>query len=233
MASSSDENGGIRNWEAGWGGGYIEVSKRSSTSAVTTVAQFIRHSGVRPGSRVLDLGCGHGRVTELLVQRIPDLEVTGVDLTWELLDEFLVQPGTNGCRLHLVQANMDAGGLPFRDEEFDLAISSRVFHYLSHPIACLKEARRVVRPGGSVLISVPNRLNPVKALAYKRARLYSPTEVAAWFSAAGFLEVEAGSMCFFPSLKRGHKLAALCEHLDRLPLLGLLGGNVLVAGRIA
>ena len=233
MAGSSDRDDGIRSWETGWGGGYIAVSRRSSTSAVTTVEQFIRHAGIRPGSRVLDLGCGHGRITELLVRRVPDLQVTGIDLTRELLEEFLVEPGTNGCTLRLVHADMDADGLPFGDGEFDLAVSSRVFHYLTRPVETLREARRVVRPGGSVLVAVPNRLNPVKALAYKRARLYSPAEVAAWFADAGFTEVRAGSMCFFPSLKRGHGLAALCERLDRLPGIGLLGGNVLVSGRVS
>jgi len=227
-----DDNGpGPRRWSVGWGEGYIAVSTMGSTTAVTTASNFIRHGVIGRGARVLDLGAGHGRVTELVIRAVPDLSVVAVDLTQQLLENFAVSAGVNGCRLDRVRANIDATRLPFRDDHFDAAVSSRVFHYLGDPPATLGEAMRVVKPGGRVVVSVPNRNNPIKRLTYRRARLYSPLDVAEWFHHCGFEAVRVASMCFFPSTRRWRRMAAACEAAARVPGARLLGGNVLVSGR--
>jgi ubiquinone/menaquinone biosynthesis C-methylase UbiE len=221
-------NGDAR-WEPGWGGGYIAASRIGSTSAFTTASNFVRLAHLRPGSRILDLGCGHGRITQLVAKLVADLDIVAVDLTRDLLDSFVLQPGDNGCRLQLLQVNLE-GGLPFGDGRFDAAVSARVFHYLSDPIACVRDAGRVVRPGGRVVISVPNRMNPIKYATYHRARLYSPAQVAGWFNAAGFRNVTKESMCFFPSTRGWRNLASMAEVLRYVPLVKLMGGNALVWG---
>lgn len=232
MMTKSDKGNQVNDqWQPDWGSGYITVSKRGSTSAVTTAKNFIRYAKIHPNSRVLDMGCGHGRITELLVKRVPSLDIVGVDMTRQLLDDFLIESGMNDCNLELVQANVDVDGLPFDDNEFDAAVSSRVFHYLSDPVSCLFEAYRVIKPGGVVVISIPNKMNPIKYLTYKRAKLYSPFEVAGWFRTCGFHNITFKSVCYFPSTYRWHSLASFMEILDRIPLLKFLGGNVLVWGQ--
>ena len=218
-------------WQPDWGSGYITISKRGSTSATTTAENFIRCARIYPNSKILDMGCGHGRIIELLVRRVPSLDIVGVDMTRQLLDNFLLGSGMNDCNLELIQVNMDTDGLPFDDNEFDAAVSSRVFHYLSNPISCLLEAHRVVKPGGVVVISIPNKINPVKYLTYKRARLYSPFEVDGWFRACGFHNITFKSMCYFPSIYRWHNLASSMEVLGRIPLLKFFGGSILAWGQ--
>jgi len=219
-------------WQTQWGSGYIALSKMGSASAEITAKNFIRCANIKPMSKILDMGCGHGRVTELLVKHTAGLDVVGIDLTRQLLDSFGIESGTNDCDLMLVEANIEVKCLPFADGEFDAAVSSRVFHYLHDPMACLMEARRVVKVGGVVAISVPNRLNPVKWLTYRRAKLCSPAEVAHWFSACGFHHIAVRTMCFLPSSFSWHGLAYATELAGELPALGMLGGNVLVCGSV-
>jgi len=218
-------------WHPDWGNGYVAVSKRGSTSALTTAKNFILHAKIHPNSRILDVGCGHGRITELIVERVSGLDIVGVDMTRQLLDDFLVESGTNGCNLQLVCVNAEVDGLPFNDNEFDAVVSSRVFHYLFNPISCLLEAHRIVKPGGVVVISTPNKLNPLKFLTYKRAKLYSPFEVAGWFRTCGFHNVTSKSMCYFPSAHYWHNIASFVEIFSKIPLLGFLGGSGLVWGQ--
>jgi SAM-dependent methyltransferase len=124
----------------------------------------------------------------------------------------------------------DATKLPLADDDFDAVVSSRVFQYLPDPLLGVREALRVVKPGGVVVISVPNKLNLIKHLTYKQ-RLYSPFEVRDWFQMCGLQDIEHGSMCFFPSSVRWNGLASLLEIAGRIPFIKYFGGNVLVKGK--
>ena len=61
-------------WQSHWTS-YIETSKRASSSAVITADNFIKRAEIARGARILDMGCGHGRITELIVQKVPDLDI--------------------------------------------------------------------------------------------------------------------------------------------------------------
>ncbi len=207
---------------------YIRVSIRHSSSAIVTARKFIEMAGISGGSAVIDLGCGHGRIVEILVETVPSLNVVGVDMSRNLLDNFMVKSGTNGCRIELICG--DIARLPLADNSFDAAVSSRVFQYLPDPVLGVREAFRVLKPGGVFVVAIPNKLNPIKYLTY-RASLYSPFQVRDWFKTCGFEEIECGSMGFFPSSGRLKGMAAFLEAADNIPLVKHFGGNVLVSGR--
>jgi SAM-dependent methyltransferase len=230
MNAHENDQADTSRWQTNWSDGYIRVSKRGTTSAYVTAERFIESVGMSPQTRLLDMGCGHGRVTELMASGVPELDIVGIDLTEEFFSKFLLKSGENGCSLELKRVDIDAEGLPFPDNIFDAAVSSRVWQYLSHPERAVSEAFRVVKPGGRVAISMPNRLNPVKVLTYKRAKLYTPGEAKVWFEKAGFQDVKATSMCFFPSTRKWHGLASFVEGFGRLPAINNFGGNVLVSG---
>ena len=96
-------------------------------------------------TRVLDIGCGEGALHDAL-PRAARLRLVGLDASAALL------------RAHprpKVQA--DARLLPFRAETFDAAVMVNMLHHLDDPMAALKEARRVLAPGGVLLASAISR----------------------------------------------------------------------------
>jgi len=98
------------------------------------------------GRRVLDAGCGGGRTAAWLVEQGAD--VVGIDVSAELL---------RLARDRLPEASFVladlAEPLPFEDGAFDLVVSSLVMHYLRDWTPTLRELRRVLRPGGVVVLS--------------------------------------------------------------------------------
>ena len=101
-----------------------------------------RAVGPLHGDRVLDLGCGTGRLGMLLADR---RSVTGVDLSHQML---LRARAAGGDRLALVQGS--AFALPFRQATFSAAVSGFVLRNLDDLTAAFHELARVLRPGGRV-----------------------------------------------------------------------------------
>ena len=100
----------------------------------------------RPPSRVLDLGCSDGRLAEQL--RALGHHVTGVDIAAsegvkERLDRF-------------VQADLDQGIPPEVDESYDVILAADVLEHIRRPGDVLDQARALLAPGGSLIVSVPN-----------------------------------------------------------------------------
>ncbi len=103
---------------------------------------------VRPGLTVLDVGCGDGsRYGESLVGA--EVELHGVDVSQVAVDEACSRG------LKAVRAGLEEP-LPFGDEQFDAAICLEVLEHLVDPEFAAGEIHRVLRPGGALLLSVPN-----------------------------------------------------------------------------
>jgi ubiquinone/menaquinone biosynthesis C-methylase UbiE len=103
---------------------------------------------VRGGRRVLDLGCGDGRVTGELSRA--GVEVVGVDPSAVALERARsAHPG-----LEFVAPGAD-GSLPLGDSEFDVVVCLHVLEHVADTQTLLSEARRVLVPGGRMVISVP------------------------------------------------------------------------------
>jgi len=121
---------------------------------------------VRPGDAVLDAGAGRGLRYDYTF-RSQAGRLAGVDLDEGVLQNPLLTDATVADLAHL----------PYSDDEFDLVISKYVFEHLTEPETVMRELRRVLKPGGHVLIQTPNRWHYV-ALA---ARL-TPTRFHVWFN---------------------------------------------------
>lgn len=122
------------------------VAVRDDVRATHAVADELMAIG--PGVRVLDAGCGTGVATTELARAVaPDGEAVGVDLSADCLAA-AERRRTGELPLRFVRA--DVTSLPFDDAGFDAVRHERVMQHLADPDAAVREALRVVRPGGRV-----------------------------------------------------------------------------------
>lgn len=100
--------------------------------------------------RVLDLGCGDGTMAGRVRAAISPVTVVGLDWTEDAL------ASTRQRGVVVVRASVDDAGLPVRAGAFDAVLFSEVIEHLIDPDLALAEVRRVLVPGGTLLLSTPN-----------------------------------------------------------------------------
>jgi SAM-dependent methyltransferase len=130
------------------------------------------------GRRILDVGCGAGPVLAALRDR--GAIVTGVDPSIKML-ELARQRLGEGTALH--QAGLGGSPLPFPDGAFDDAIACLVLHYLEDWKAPLTELRRVLAPGGRLIVAVNHPFG--YKLQYPHADYFAPREYSEEYTFSG------------------------------------------------
>jgi arsenite methyltransferase len=108
------------------------------------VAQVLARLGVRPGERILELGCGNGWATRLLAKAAPGVSAVGVDVSPAMIARAEV------LHSHTLRARyevMPFERLAFGDASFDRLFSMEALYYAADLPAALAEAHRVLRPG--------------------------------------------------------------------------------------
>jgi SAM-dependent methyltransferase len=151
--------------------------------------------GLRRGDRVLDMGCGAGRHAFEMYRRGGDViafdqdgdELAGVlDLFGAMRDAGEVP---DGAEADIKQG--DALALPFADAEFDRVVAAEVLEHIPDDEAAIAELARVLRPGGTMAVTVPRWL----------------PEKVCWALSDAYHEVEGGHVRIY----RGHELVARLE----------------------
>lgn len=148
------------------------------------VLAFVEKLALPPHSPVLEIGCGAGATTVPLARR--GCHVRAVDTVDEMLRLTLQAASQAGVSDRVLASREDAHRLSFNDESFALVIAMGVTPYLHTLDQALREMRRVLRPGGHLIINADNRwrlnyaLDPLRfpALAGVRSRLRSLMERA-------------------------------------------------------
>ena len=115
--------------------------------------------GLRPGERVLDMGCGAGRHAFEMYRRGADViafdqdadELSGVRDLFVAMEEAGEVPA--GAEADVKEG--DALSLPFADGEFDRIVAAEVLEHIPADIQAIQELARVLRPGGTMAVSVP------------------------------------------------------------------------------
>lgn len=107
---------------------------------------------VPPGGRVLEIGCNPGQFTEILVRA--GYRVAGLDLHPEDRQALWERLG-----VEMRGANLEREPLPYDDGAFDAVVFSEVMEHMAwSPLPVLIEIRRVLAPGGQLVLSIPNAL---------------------------------------------------------------------------
>jgi SAM-dependent methyltransferase len=175
---------------------YDQFMGRYSRLLSTQLADL---AGVRPGQRVIDVGCGPGALTAVLVERLTPANVSAVDPS----EPFVAAAQARHPGVDVRRASAER--LPFADRTFDAALAQLVVHFMSDPVAGLREMARVTRRAGVVVACVWDHAGDQGPLSvfWQAARELDPGvhdesqlagaregHLAELFDAAGLREVE-------------------------------------------
>ena len=147
--------------------------------------QLAAYAGVRSGQRVIDVGCGPGALTRELVDRLGPTKVFAIDPSEPFVEA--IRERFPGVDVRLAAAEQ----LPFPDKAFDAALAQLVVHFMSDPVAGLREMARVVHQDGVV-----------GACVWDHAGERSPLSV--FWRAARELDPDVEDQSRRPGVREGH-----------------------------
>lgn len=155
--------------------------------------RVLEYIPLQTGERVLDAGCGTGRLIPHLRRGVgPTGRIVALDFSCGMLREARPRGAANNA----VLLQGDARALPFADRAFDLVVGFAIFPHLAEPITALREFRRVLGLGRSFVIAHAlgrEEINALHARAGEPVRhdlLPRPLEMAALLQATGFRAID-------------------------------------------
>jgi len=157
QVESDDRYARLRNIYADYAPGY---DRRFARYSRRTLDEAERAIARRPPTRLLDVACGTGLLGERLRKRWPSMDIVGVDLSPEMLARAAerLPPSSASRTVHAAEAARtewlegSAESLPVDDHDFDAVVCTNAFHLVQESDAALAEFRRVLRPGGRLII---------------------------------------------------------------------------------
>lgn len=196
-----------------WGitGNWAEIYHSCFVPSIVApwVARTLALAAPRPGQRLLDVACGTGAVTRQAAQIVgPSGQVIGLDISPEALAVARSANGQNGgATIEWREGSADS--LPFADGSFDVVTCQLGLMFFPDRVAALREMRRVLVPGGRLVLMTwgaldknpgnaamaqawKERVSPEQAANFQPPHsLSDPAEVRRLLGAAGFAQIDA------------------------------------------
>jgi trans-aconitate 2-methyltransferase len=178
---------------------------RNSSAQAGWALELLDKLGLRGDERVLDIGCGDGKITAELARRVPRGAVLGLDSSAEMI-ALAARTFRSGTHPNLAFREMDAASIVL-DERFDAVFSNATLHWVRDHSAVLRGVRRCLEVGGRILFQMGGRGNARDVAAAVGAVtreprwsarfagfdsphwFYGPEDYAAWLPACGFRPV--------------------------------------------
>lgn len=129
---------------------------------------------IRSG-RLLEVGCGTGRLARIVAGAHPALEVVGLDVSPDMIRQ--ARRGEVFPNLVFREGAVESSGL---DSAFDFAVTLLSFHHWEEPFASLEAIRRALRPGGVLWLYEPDPDAPEEAIRRDHAPLCGFLRVPGW-----------------------------------------------------
>ncbi len=126
--------------------------------------------GLAPGTAVADVGAGAGLAATALAAR--GFAVTAFDSADRMIELTRDRAAQEGLTIGVVRA--EAQALPVADDAFELVVALGLLPWLDEPAAALREFRRVLAPGGSIVVTTDNRWRLVELLDPTLSALTTP-----------------------------------------------------------
>ncbi|HHY84173.1 MAG TPA: methyltransferase domain-containing protein [Verrucomicrobia bacterium] len=171
-----------------------------SSSQRAWARELMARLRLRGTERILDVGCGDGKVTAELAAAVPSGRVVGIDSSAEMI---AFAAAAFSTQRNLAFRVMDATRIAF-DETFDIVFSNAALHWVEDHPAFLAGASRVLKPGGRLMVSCGGKGNANDVFLVLRGRMraahwrkhfrnvkapyffYSPEEYGEWLPRFGF-----------------------------------------------
>lgn len=167
-----------KQWESFWKKESDFLTSVKTDKGSPFVKALLTYDLLKDGEKLLDCGCGNGRVDFELVSK--GLQVTALDFSQEMIASVadMKKALDNTAALHPVRADMAA--LPFRDGSFDVTISvGAVEHWLERDQRrhVVEELTRVTRKEGKIALLIPNGRHPLYGFWRYIIKQDTPSEV--------------------------------------------------------
>ena len=144
---------------------------------------------IQPSHRILEIGFGPGVSTQMASQRATEGFVAGIDHSSTMVEAASQRNAAaiRAGRVELKQGNV--ASLPYPDQSFDMAFSLHSIYFWQNPVQCLREIKRVLKPGGLLAITIQPRDKWWQNVDATIMTLYFGKEIVTLFSDADYRNV--------------------------------------------
>jgi trans-aconitate methyltransferase len=181
--------------------------EKNSNNQKTWAAELISKLKLRGDERILDIGCGDGKVTAELAKQAPNGFVVGVDNSLEMIRLAQSKYKTHEFK-NISFAQADARNLYYKNE-FDIAFSNAALHWVKDHLSVLRDVNRSLHKEGRILFQMGGRRNASEIISTANELMkksewkdyfndfefpygfYSPEDYKKWLSETGFKTLRA------------------------------------------